>query len=237
MRSVITEAKMTKRFNTGDYEFEEFTLGAIVDEKESGASVLTELKKQIVETFNGEVAPESTPAVETKHKKKEEKKNAKSSKANSSNDDSQNDEDTSDEDAGDDGESDQDDEATDDQDGDSGDSESEDADSDEDSASEDDEDEAPAKPAKGSAKGGSKKDGKKYKTKAQTYSRDIEQHKEIFAGILGSVNADWKKSDKTKALARKASEEMDGEHFLDEKGEVLPNFKVMVARILRGKEK
>lgn len=224
MKSMINEAKVTKRFNLGDYQHEEYTLGAIVDEKDSGAEVLAELKKQILEAYSGEVSSE-----EEQPKKKEEKKNGKPKASPvASEDDS--DEDVSEEDAGDDGESSENDEAADGEADDNNDSDAEDSDSDSDESDD-------AEKPKASQKG-SKKDGKKkFRTKAQTYNRSIEQHKEIFSGVLRSVSPDWKKSDKTKALAKKASTELEGENFLDENGEVVESFKSQVAKIMKGKSK
>lgn len=52
----ISEAKFTKRFNLGNYEHEEFSLTAIVEEDESAVGVLADLKNCIQESFSGEVA-------------------------------------------------------------------------------------------------------------------------------------------------------------------------------------
>jgi hypothetical protein len=246
MKSVVTEAKMTKRFNTGEYEFEEYTLGAAVDPKESGTEVLSTLKKQIVDAFTAPTATasevEETKEEETKPEKpakkaKKEPKNAKS-KTSATNDKNSDDEDSAKEDSGDDDESVEDDETPDSEDSDSGDDSADDTEeSEEDEGGSDDEEEVkkPAKKgAKSDEKGGTKK---KHKAKPQTYNRSIEQHKEIFSGVLRSVSPDWKKSDKLKALAKQASEEMEGENFLNENGEVIENFKVLVARLMRGKSK
>lgn len=239
MRSMVSEAKVTRRFNTGDFTFEEYTLGAIVDESESGADVLTELKKQINEAFVGEVSKPKQD--DKKSTKKEEKKNAKPSKASIVDDKNSDDEDPASEDAGNDGESDQDDEAADGEDSDNTDDSS---DGSEDSAAEDEasDEEEVTKPAK---KGGSKSDskdadkkgGKKYKTKSQNYNRGIEQHKEIFSGVLRSVSPSWKQSDVLKQKAKKASETLDGTEFLDENGEVLPSFKAEVKKLMTVKAK
>ena len=50
----VTEAKFTRRFNTGDYEHEEYTLTAQVEGKESGAEVLSALKAEVNDAFIGE---------------------------------------------------------------------------------------------------------------------------------------------------------------------------------------
>lgn len=232
MRSMINEAKLTKRYNTGDYEFEEYTLGAVVDEKESGAEVLSELKAQINDAFVGKTAETKTETKTEKKSgkkdKKEEKKNA-TSKTSSTDDENTDDEDSSNEDDSVDGESNQDDETTDGEDGNDSDDSSDDAEDDGDG-----EEDAPASKGK-SGKGGKTeegKGGKKFKKKPQNYNRGIEQHKEIFSGVLRSVSPDWKKSDDLKAKAKKASESMEGVSFLDEAGEVLPAFKDSVKKLM-----
>lgn len=242
MRSMINEAKLTKRYNTGDYEFEEYTLGAVVDEKESGAEVLTELKAQINNAFVGEAKPETKAEKKSaKTEKKEEKKNGKStnSKTSTANNKASDDEDSSDEDSGDADESDSDDETTDGEDSDGDDNSSDDSEDgdDEDSGSTKD-----TKASKGkSAKSGQAEEGKsgksKFKKKPQSYNRGIEQHKEIFSGVLRSVSPDWKKSDELKVKAKKASESLENEPFLDEAGEVLESFKAMVRNHMKVKSK
>jgi len=228
----ITEAKLTKRFNTGDYEFEEHTLSAVV-ENESGASVLQCLREQILEAFSGEVSStkEEKPKAEKKAaKKKEEKKNAK--QANPVDDEESDDEVTSSEDSGDADEGAENDEATDSKDRDDSDDSADDGESDE-----TDEEAKPAKSSKASSKPSAEKGKKSFKKKPQAYDRSIEQHKDIFSGVVRSVSPDWKKSDELKARAKKSSEEMEGENFLDENGEVYPTFKTMVARLMKGKTK
>lgn len=216
----LTEAKITKRFNTGEYEFEEYTLSAEPDAKESGVKVLTALKKDILEAFVGE---ESTSDKKTE---KKEKKNAKSRSSGSDNDDEETESEEAEESDGDGAEND---EAADAEDSDDSDGESEN-----DGAEEDDEKESSAKSKK--EKGAKGKGGKKYVKKPQAYNRSIEQHKEIFSGVLRSVSPDWKKSDATKAKAKKASENLEGEPFLDENGDVLESFKSAVKKMMAGKK-
>lgn len=238
MRSVITEAKVTRRFNTGDYNHEEYTLGAVVDERETGTEVLVELKKQIHEAFTGEVSavgaenPTTTKPAK-KADKKEEKKNVKGKPSNTD-DENTDDEDSTEEASGDEDESTLDDEAAVSEDGDDSDDSSETSD---DSA--EDEQEEEAKPAK-SSKSSSGKEGsgkKKFKQRAQNYDRTIEQHKEIFSKLLGLVAPDWKKSDVTKARAKKTSESLAGKPFLDENGDTLESFKSEVKKLMIVKKK
>ena len=218
----VTQIKLTKRLTTGvDYEFNEIEVIAAVEGKESLEEALTKLNDQL----------ESACEAETKETKpKKEKKNAKS-KTNASDDEDEDQSDSEEETSGDDDEGNSDEEASDSEDGDDSDSDGDDSESDEEESS------SKKGGKKASAKSDTKKGGSKKRGQAQTYSREIEQHKEIFGRVLASANPDWKKSQKTKDLARKASEEMDGENFLDDKGEVIPQFKVLVARLMRGKGK
>ena len=241
MRSMVTEAKYTKRYNTGEFEFEELTLGAVVDEKDSGADVLKELKKQIHEAFTGEAAAEEPKPSAKKADKKEEKKNGKA-KPDSSNDEDADDESSEEETSGDDGESDQDDETTDSEDGNDSDDSSDESESDDSEDGEEDDGEEDSKSSKsGSSKSGKssteKAGKKKFVKKPQAYDRGIEQHKEIFSKLVGSVAPDWKKSDASKALAKKTSEALEGTPFLDENGEVVAEFKAEVKKRMAAKKK
>lgn len=236
MKSKINEAKITKRFVTEQYAYEEYTLGAIVDDSESGVEVLKFLKQQINEAFIG--GEEVEEVVETKKVKKP-KKEVKNDKPTSiADDENTDDEDSSNEDAGNDGKSDQDDEATDDEDCDNSDSSSdeasdESADEESDDDSGDKEDTSPKKGKSDGKKGSSKK---RFTKKPQQYSRGIEEHKKIFSGLIGLVNPDWKKSDVSKKRAKNASESLDGVDFLDENGEVLPSFKTEVKKLMGNKK-
>lgn len=250
MRSMINEATLTKRYSTGQYEYEEYTLGAVVDEKESGAEVLAELKKQINDAFVGKVSEEETEATTPPGKtgKKAGKKNGKG-KSNSSDDEDANDEDSQEEVSGDDGEGDHDDEAADGEDSDDSDDSSEDGedssdDGEEDSSEDEDSDDDSGKGSKGKAgksgKPADKKEAggkKKLVKKPQAYNRGIEEHKNIFSGVLRSVSPDWKKSDATKQKAKKTSEALEGEPFLDENGEVVASFKSEVKKLMSAAKK
>jgi len=229
MKSMINEAKMTKRYNTGDYEFEEYTLGAVVDERESGVQVLKELKLQINEAFVGKAA---TPAAEkeetvTEKPKKKEKKNAKPTKASVIDDETNDDEDSSDADAESYGESTEDDEASDTENGDDSD----------DSSDESEEDAKPAaKAAKGKKSDEEKPSKKKFVKKPQTYNRGIEEHKQIFGRLIRSLSPDFNKSDKLKQLVKDVSLEMEGEDFLEENGEVVSTFDAAVKKLMKAKK-
>ena len=67
----------------------------------------------------------------------------------------------------------------------------------------------------------------------KTYNRAIERHKEVFSGLLRSIAPDWKKTEESKKKAKKVSEVLEGEDFLDANGEVLDSFKALVKKKLK----
>lgn len=237
-----TEAKFTKRIVVAEYEYEEYTLGGQLEGNETGAQALNTLKAEVLAVISGEeTTPVDPKQEETKPAKKQKPKKEKKHepKADHTDDEDTDDENPASEDAGIDGEGDQDDEATDSEDGDDSD-DSSDSDEDSEDGSEDSDEEVPApKPASKNAKKGSAKETgvkKGFRKKPQVYNRSIEQHKDIFSSILRSVAPEWKKSEASKAKAKKTSEVMNGKEFLDENGEVLPEFKNEVKKLMVGKK-
>lgn len=230
----VTEAKFTKRYRTGDYEHEEYALTA-VGEEDSGAEVLMKLKSEVEQAHSGEaVATEAAaePVKEPKNKKpKKEKKEKQNERSNDiSEDEDVSDEDPAEQDSGSDDEGSEDDEATDSEaDSDTDDNADEDASGDDEESEEGDEQEDDPKPAKAA----SKKEGTKkgLRKKPQTYNRNIEQHKEIFSGILRSIAPGWNKTDAGKIKGREISSKMSNKEFLDENGEVVPEFKAEVKKL------
>lgn len=221
----VTEAKFTRRFRLADYEHEEYTVSAIVEDKDDVGEVIGELKESVLAAFTGK-------AEETKTK---EKKNARTAKARDTDDEDSNEGAEPEGNESTDGESSDDDEAPD----------SKDSDNADDSTDEGETTDSDVK-TKGKSKGaekGAKKgksestSGKKYRSKAQDYNREIEQHKEIFSGVLKSVNPDWKKSEASKNKAKEVSQKMEGKEFLDANGEVLDSFTADVKKLLMGKSK
>ena len=233
MKSTVTEAKLTKRMNTGDYSFEEYTLTAQVDVKESGAEVLYELKKQIGEAFIGamEVTTEEEP--KTKKEKKGKKANGKGKSSTTDNED-ESDSDSAEDSSEDEDESSSDNEATDDEDGDSSDDSSDESEEAEESEDDSEEEEVAAKPVKGAKadKGGKAGTTKVRKAKPQGYDREAESHKALFSSLLGSVAPDWRKSEESKARAKKTSVTMAGKEFLDADGEILESFTAEVKKLM-----
>lgn len=216
-----TEAKFTRRFNTGEYEFEEFTLSAIVEDDETGSEVLIGLKKEVTHAFAGDVTKEEEENAKSNSSKNNDK-NGKTTtkKAKGAADEGSDDDEASDNEASDD------------------DNDSTEGDEDE-AGDESDDGEEETKSSKGKAGAKSSKNAKDegskktFKKKPQDYNRSIEAHKEIFSGVLRSINPDWKKSEDSKKKAKKVSEAVEGEEFLDGNGEVLDSFKALVKKKMK----
>lgn len=242
----IVSAKFERKFNLGDYEYKILGLEARVDEGDKGAEVLSALEEDVVAAFTGnpaqqtEVVQPAKPGRKRKPKKGEEE-NAEPTdgEASASDNEDAHDQDSESENAGNDGESDQDDESSDGEDRDDSDDSSDSGEEGEGDSGDEGGGEPEASP-KGKGKKGSKKDGggKKsgFRKKPQAYDRSVEQHKEIFSGILKSVNPDWKKTEASKLKAKSVSEKMAGKNFLNDDGEVLPEFTAEVKKLLAAKK-
>lgn len=204
----VTEAKFTRRYNVAQYEHEEYTVGAVVEDGDDVIEVLTQLKADVEAAHAGEA-----PVTEDKPAKSKKKK----STTVESNEDETGDDDTE----------------TDDSETDS-DSDIPEDETDEDNTETDDsegteEEEEPPKTTKGK-KAAAPKDKKKFKKKPQAYQRANEAHKELFSGVLKAVAPNWKAKETTKVLAKKVSQKMEGTDFLDEDGKVFPSFKELVRK-------
>lgn len=213
--------EIKRRVPREEYGFEEATLSIQFEEGESTEAAIQEAQNIINEALGIE--------------KKEEKKNGKTNSSKNSNKDRKS---APVEDEGTDDESTEDNEAPDAEVRDDDNSESESSESGEDSDGTDSEEaeaEEEPKPAKGkSSKEGKAKEGKKvFQAKPQHYDRRIEQHKEIFSRVLKSIDPDWKKSEASKKKAKKVSEQVEGEPFLDGNGEVVDSFKTRVRKLYK----
>jgi hypothetical protein len=76
---------------------------------------------------------------------------------------------------------------------------------------------------------------KKFRSKAATYDRTNEVHREIFADLIKGIDPKWNATDVKKARAKKVSQLMNGEEFLDAEGEVLASFTKETKKALLGK--
>lgn len=210
----VTEVKFTRRYNVGQYEHEEYTVTAQLDD-DSVVDALSELKSDVQKAYAGEASEPGQDTDEetgtSKRGKKGKKSKQQSTTAPSEDDTEAEDEET--EDAGGE-ETEEDSEET---------EESESEDSDDEESEEETEEEPPAK--KGRSNAGAKvSKGKSFKKKPQAYQRSNETHKDIFSGVLKKVAPNWKKSFESKAHAKKVSQKLEGKEFLDESGKVLASF-------------
>ncbi len=204
----VTDAKYGKKYNTGNYESEEYALTAIVEEKESPVKVLTGLKTLVEEAFRGaEGTLAVTADVEEVSEKKQTKKKSKKVEPVE--------------------EVEEDDEAL------AEDAEEDSEDEDDEALAEEDAEEEEEKPAKKKA---TSSPGKKFKKKEQVYDRLNEQHKDIFSSTLRKVAPDWKKTDAGKVKAKNTSMKMEGNPFLEEDGEVIPEFTAEIKKLMAAKK-
>lgn len=229
---ILEKVTIKRRFVTGEYEFVEIEGTATPEGKESLEALARKLTVSMEEFIEGATQePEQTkPAAKAATKGK---KNA-NTKTDTTDDEESHDDSDEESNDGAASESSEDDEAADSEDSDDSDSESDDSEGDD----SDDEEEKPVKKASGKKPAASKEKGSKksFKKKPQSYNRTIEQHKEIFSGILKSINPKWNKSDVTKTKGKNASVKMDGKEFLDEDGEVLESFTAEVKKLMAVKK-
>lgn len=213
------EIKYTKRFNLGNYEHEEFSITAPVDE---GAIIYEEFQslKGIVQAAHegdpeaaeavskgGDDEEENTPAATT-GKKKKAKKAAKPAEDEEDEDEETEDEEENDED---------------------------DSDDDDDTEDEEDPEEeeekarasaAAAKKAAAKAKAGkaAPASGKSKRSKETSYSRANDIHKKLFTETVKGFYPKQFKTEAGKDAAKKASLKLDGTPFLDSNGKVCDEF-------------
>ncbi len=68
------------------------------------------------------------------------------------------------------------------------------------------------------------KKAKEVEPEAEEEEVEEEEDTEVEAEYLNKLDKNWKSSDKGKAKAKKISQEMEGEEFLDADGEILESF-------------
>jgi hypothetical protein len=217
----VTEVKFTRRYNTGEYEFEEYTASAIVEDSELASTVLQALKLEIAKTFSGEV--EAAPAVPKKEEKKKDGKPKSDSRVSKRSKDVEELEEETAEQSSD---STEDEEEAEDYDSSNDESDNE-SEADGDDSGE--EEEKPKKKVAPAPKKG-------FKKKPQEYSREVEAHIAAFSSVLKAVAPDWKKTPESKARAKAVSRKMIGKEFLDENGDVVASFKAEVKKLMAAKK-
>jgi hypothetical protein len=211
----ISEARYTRRYNIGNYEHEEYTLAAVVKEGETGAEALIDLKHQVAAAYVGEgsIGPAPEPEEEIEQPIEEEEIPVEEEIPEET---------------------------------------------EEEVEEEDIEEEVPEEKPKKKTKAPKKEEAeeddydyadqlpkelvkeapkkKSFKKKPQTYQRSNEAHKEIFSNVLKAVAPDWKKSFESKAQAKKVSQKMVGEEFLDEDGNVVASFTEAVRKAMKARK-
>lgn len=186
----MTQVKYMRRFVTGEYEFEEFTVMVDLEETSGTLETMAQLKKQVEAAQAGETEEPKPKKRKTKPEPEAEEPEAEAEE------------------------------------------EAEEPETEEPEAEEEEEEEDDkGEPISVDSKGNVKKRKKNFKKKPQTYQRN-DTHKEIFSGVLKAVAPDWKKTQESKAKAKSVSQKMEGEEFLDEEGEVLPEFKAEVKKLM-----
>ncbi len=207
----VTEVKYARKFNTGNYENEEFGVSALVEDGETPTEVLAALKAEVQAAFAGVVAEAEAEAEEEDDAEEIEETEAEG------NEDEEDDTEEEDED----------------------DSEESD-DSPKTGKTEKKQSKKSSTSTASDGKAGKAATGKKFKARPQIYSRNNETHKEIFSGILRAVAPKWKDSETSRELGKATSKAMHGKDFLDEAGEVYASFKELVRKAMnpvKGKKK
>ncbi len=208
----VSEVKFARKFNEGNYESKDYSITAVLDEDDVVAEVFKELDKEITAAHSGETTEGEEENANEGNTTRGLGKTARKDPKDDSGEDENEKEEESGEEVG------------------KGTDELEEMENEA-------EEETPKKPVKpAAAKPAAEKAGKKFKVKAQVYQRGNDAHKEIFSGILKEVAPNWKKDDKSKAKAKTASTELEGEDFLDAEGEVLATFKQSVKKFMGAKK-
>ena len=219
----------TRRFNLGNYEHEEYTVSAAVEETDA-VTTIAQLKGAIEAAKSADAIP-WPDASETIDKSGKQKtgaakptgKKAAPKKAAKPTDDEDETEEDEEEDL-------EDEEETDD------DSETEESEEDEEETDGDeDEEESPAKGSKVAKKAPAKKAaGKTFKKKGTAYSRNSDLHKKLFVETIKEVMGD-KFMATNSAKAKAISIKLEGADFLDADGEVTDTFKAEIKKLSKAK--
>jgi hypothetical protein len=212
----VNEVKYARKFNTGNYESEEYSVTATVEDGENANEVFAKLKEEVIAARTGQttgttaMSADSAEEVEEQEVVVEEEQVEEQDEEVVEEESEEVEEETAEEEV-----------------------------EEDESEEEEVEEEVPVKAAKGKKAAATGKGKKTFKPKTQTYSRKNETHKEIFSKVLSAVAPDWRKSKEAKDHARKVSEKMDGTDFLDEDGNVFPSFKELVRKAMtpKGKKK
>lgn len=219
-----TKVIYNRRIRTGDYEHEDYTVEAELDD-DNVVEALTSLKANVQEAFSGEASSADDPGQEEEETEEDPKPAKGSKKSNKSrtttrggktaDDEAEEEEETEEENS---------EEETEESEEDG----SEDSDEEEESEEEEEQEDPPPKKTKTASKGGSKG----FKKKPQPYQRTNETHKDIFSLTLKKIAPKWKSSTASKTHAKNVSKKMNGKDFLDENGKVLASFEAETKKLM-----
>ncbi len=235
----MKKAEFTRRYTTDvQYEFEEYTVSAELEDDADLREVMAALKADIEAIHAGESSagsPTEDAGQDTEEENEDPKpvktgKKSKRSRTTTPKEEPEDEEETEDDDGGD---------ETEDEDGDEGNDDGEESEE----SPDEEEEESPkvtGKKKSGTAKTGQDSktkteatSGKKgFKKKPQAYQRGNETHKELFSNVLKKVAPNWKKSFESKAQAKTTSKKMEGSEFLDENGKTLASFEAAVKKLM-----
>lgn len=213
----VSEIRYARKFNTGNYESEEYAVTAIVEEDDSAKEVFKQLKQEITAAHSGEQSGEESEeetATEDKPTRRRGSKKGKGSNSDKGEAETETEEETEEVEGEEESETE------------SGNEEEDDSQSESEESEDEETTEKPPKKSARSTGGAAAGKGKKgFKKKPQVYQRTNPRHKDVFSSVLKEVFPTWKKDDKTKAKGKMISQKMEGEEFLDENGKVLASFK------------
>lgn len=205
----VTEVKYSKKCNLGNYESEEYSVTAALDEGciTSAAEALMQLKAMVASVQSNEPQEEKVEPTPDRSKDKAPKKAPKIEET---------------EDVIEAQEPDENDEVVDN---------SSDSDSDDDVEAivkELEEEELdtppPKKKSKKAAKETDEEPKKKVRKKNEPYDRGSAIHRKLFGDSLTAYDKNWNGSPKSKAAGTETSKALEGVEFLDAEGKVIPSF-------------
>lgn len=213
----VSEVKYARKFNTGNYESEEYSVTAIVEEDDSATEVFKQLKTEVASAHSGSAQGETNEEETTAEDQPTCGRRPKKGKGSDSDESKASEEETEEVE---------------------GEEEAEETEAGNDEPEEeetpDESEEKPLKKSRRSTDGAEagKAGGKKFKKKPQVYQRSNKAHKDIFSSVLKEVAPDWKKTPASTAKGKSVSQKMEGEEFLDENGKVLATFKQSVKKAM-----
>ena len=207
------ELRFNRRYNVGQYEHEDYTIVAQLEEGDSSVEALAQMKASVEAAFAGESGGEpgadaaDKPATTGKGKKDKKSKPAPTTTQEEEEETEEIEEETGGEETEEETETEEE-------------VETEETEEEETETEEEEIEDPPPKK------------GKTFKKKPQAYQRENKTHKDIFSSVLKKVAPKWKSSFESKAHAKKVSQKLNGKDFLDENGKVLSSFEAEAKKLM-----